>query len=260
MSWISQIPKWLYVANKANEFKNYALEKSPYAYTGQWRLPYLNTETVFPTFKRRSMGGRGRAPKYSLERRIRRLENRRGEWYTHDLTDFGESIGTTAYRKYLTGIAQGDNDGNRTGMRIRIQTIHMKFQLDGHGSQYTPTHIRLVLVADNANYGAQPGWHDIFVDNGASNECTTPKVLAKRGRYTIFFDKVITLNPKDVTGRSQGLTFNYYKKINRWVNYKGATAAYSDAERGNIWFFAISNNNTYSPVLSYTCRIKYTEF
>lgn len=180
------------------------------------------------------------------------------EWKTHDDTETSVSIlndGTNLY--LLTGIQQGDRSLDREGLVIRIHSLWVKMVI---ASNTTTNANQLIRVM-------------IFRDNNNDNDTTAPAVSGDllegtnvldfrehriKGRYTVYYDKIVNLNPK-ITGIGITHYKEYYKKFKMAPRcyYTNTTAA--DISKGQLYIMFLGNSASNQATVSYKARVKFTD-
>lgn len=157
------------------------------------------------------------------------------------------NTGTTENR--LTGIAQGDQDYERSGNQITVTSISGRLSGIMAGAAVGTT-ARFVIVQDLQQISdVDPGWADVFSQQA-------PEALLEHetvGRFRILYDKVVQMS----NSGTRQFYFKFYKKCNVKVRYNGANA--TDHQKNGIYFMHISNEATTKPSVWGNIRLNYTD-
>jgi len=150
----------------------------------------------------------------------------------------------------LTGVAQGDGDGARTGNSILVKSLQVKGVVTRTTSGDAVQTCRIVIVQDRQNVAdsSNPGYTTVF----ASSYPQTMLNALTVGRFSILYDNIFTLD----TAKCLSKFFNIYIPLNCHVRFNGAAS--TDIQRNGIYMFTISTQaTTNQPVLSWTGRLSY---
>ncbi len=143
----------------------------------------------------------------------------------------------------LTGIAQGDDQDDRDGNKIKSFSLQVKGTILQHASAST-TFARLMVVQDRSGTTTQPGITDMFSTVAAFAEgrpsLQTPQV---NSRFKVISDTILHLS----SNGTQLKRINLYRKLRGHIYYSGPAA--TDEGRGNIYMFVASNEATNKPSL-----------
>ena len=147
----------------------------------------------------------------------------------------------------LANIASGDTGILRDGDQICVKSLYFRYYVTQHVSA-TKSIIRLVLVKDNQQVAdSSPAWTDIYESASITSHLNNETA----GRFTILMDRVHTLGDRPLVAGSA------YKKMNHIVRYNGA--AFTDIQKGGLYFFAISDEPTNVPSVVWSNRLSFTD-
>jgi hypothetical protein len=151
----------------------------------------------------------------------------------------------------LTGIAQGDTNESRDGSSIKLLSLSIHGRIEKSTST-TSTVVRIVLVHDKVPDGSAPSHSDIFQDSDHNSHYQTENMGTK---YSIISDKSYVMSD----GGGEMKLFRNFKKLNQKMRFTGTGATISDISQGALWLFAISNETTNTPTLTFRSRCMYVD-
>lgn len=157
---------------------------------------------------------------------------------------------TSTTTQNLTAIAQGDNDGQRSGNSILLRYIYIRFFLTVHASA-TNSFVRFLLVCDKQQQGdTTPQLADI-IDTTTLDPIMGPLQKTEVGRFSILMDKVFVLD-----NISRPNVFKkIYMKCYKHIRYNGTAS--SDIQKNGIFLFIYCNEATNTPTLKLESRVGY---
>lgn len=144
----------------------------------------------------------------------------------YDLTWNGHGI------RIAEGISQGDQENARTGTKVTLKRIEMRFDcypgvtgMPNAFNGYTPRFARFILFIDKQGNTYDPGWTvaELLQVTGSVYSVTSPQNWDTRKQYRILYDKVVRLtNTSDYA--------HYWKKT---INLGNLNVQY-DATSGDV--------------------------
>jgi len=191
-------------------------------------------------------------PAGNLARRVRRLEMSKELKYCEtDINSAG--VGTTPVIAYVSDIDQGDTHTTRTGDNVIVKSVQLNGVITNTAS--TGDVIRVVLVRDKENTGADPAWGDVFQSSGA---VFAMKDWLNKSRFSIVSDGMYSLNN---TGKAP-IAFKKYIKIRKMfkTRYSGSGGAGTADARENAYFVLIQGfDNTNKSAIQMTARLVFDD-
>lgn len=183
---------------------------------------------------------------YRLQKTVRYVTGLiNSEKYIHDVTgsDTTDNTGTIVH---LTGIAQGDGSGNRTGISIFLRNLFGRLVLEKNASA-TFTKYRIIFFFDKQQIAdTAPSVTDVL----SSASTIAPLSETSLGRFKIIFDRHWVLHADAPT------RFVKIRKVfRRHVRYNGAAA--TDQQKGALYMLIISSEATNTPTINYDLRLRY---
>lgn len=151
----------------------------------------------------------------------------------------------------MSGIPQGDDNGQRTGNSIKLNSLYITMQ-GGMSASATQTFVRMILFEDKFNTGTAPTAANVLgltLTTGWS--VIAPLNVDFSTRYKVLLDKRIALSQNG----KQNFIFKKYIKTQRHVHYTGPAA--TDTYNGNIYLLLLSNESTNTPTIYFNCRVGY---
>lgn len=151
----------------------------------------------------------------------------------------------------MSGIPQGDDNGQRTGNSIKLSSLYLTLQC-GMSAAATQTFVRFILFEDKFNTGTTPTASNVLGLTLATGwSVIAPLNSDFSTRYRILMDKRIALSQN---GR-QNYIMKKYIKQNRHIHYTGPGSA--DTYNGNIYLLMVSNEGINTPTVFFNCRVGY---
>lgn len=166
---------------------------------------------------------------------------------------------TVGYNNFINGVAQGDSVRERTGRKISITMLEIRF-LYGLDPLSTHSQVRTVLVWDKMVNGTLtiPAFNDIIVQS-ANNGITSvynPKVVPSR--FQILKDFTINLTDTG-SNRTVYKTKRIYFKGGRDQLFLGTGNGYVDIQSGGICIFFISDQTINGPDCFFSYNIRFRD-
>ncbi len=169
-------------------------------------------------------------------------------------TAFTSDPNTTGAVLNLTAIAQGDDDNDRQGNKIRAKYIEVAGNVRLNPTTATDTRVRMVIVRDNNGSTTQPAIADLwpsvnaFVDNGPPF-----KDPQSNSRFSILMDKYQNVN--DISVRTKYV--NWSSSLDHHIYFTGAAG--TDEGKGHMYLFIASSEATNDPIVSITSVVRYLD-
>ncbi len=207
----------------------------------------------------------GRTGRYSRMKRRYRGRYRRTGYYgrynragaTQELKfhDTGATDAVVATGGTVTNslclIAQGTTEKQRLGRKAFIRSISIRMyvrmpQQRDDADINDGEVLRMILFIDHQCNGANANVLDILETAVSSSHYN----LVNKGRFTILWDKVVTINtPNSSTDGTNTVSLpawhkylRYYKKLNVPIEYNDTTGAITEIRSNNIAFLYIAHN------------------
>jgi hypothetical protein len=150
-------------------------------------------------------------------------------------------------------VPQGADQGNRTGNSLKLQTFEMNYVLTLNSSSVNNNIIRVIILRDLENAGADPNGTDIF--DLSTTAYISALNYANLHRFSIIYDKVLCLSVIN-----KELAFDSFKSAQSGhIKYRGsATSSASNAE-GALYLVVQSNATTNYPTFEGEETFTYTD-
>lgn len=217
-------------------------------------LPVKGTNRVWRRNKKRRMGSK------RLKSKIKNVVNSMSETKLLDvaLSDT-VPISGTAGMAYLTQIAQGDENYERNGDKIHIQSIQVFGTVRGDNDVSGETSVcRMILFrAKNNIRGTLPLITELLISDSVS-ALRHPDGFDD---FKIYWDKSFVLESRiDASSKPYKLV-KYYKKLGGLkCTYDGNGALIGDAETGGLFLArVVSALNTTQPTWDLNIRLRYKD-
>ncbi len=181
----------------------------------------------------------------NLEKKVKALEGDKDiKSHKTTMTQAMLALGTV---QHLTAIAQGSNDFQREGDKIKIYSIQMSGSFKTNDAVALPVNSiwRLAIIIDRDNDGGVPALTEIWASafDFAVGRPRLPNSF-KYKRFTVIYDQQFVVNSNSV-GNSGLLNEMriilpkwYSDKYKHHVYFQGISAGDSDASKGSMWLYA----------------------
>lgn len=150
----------------------------------------------------------------------------------------------------LTGIVQGDGDGERTGNSIFVKNVIGTFAL----SDTVPSRIRIMLVKDTQQVGDTSITGSMILQHAGTGMAPLSMLNKETvGRFTILKSRVYTLYPD-----KPAVTVRLSCNMRHHIRYNGPTG--NDIQKGGLHFVLFSEQNSgasNTAFCAYTTRVSY---
>lgn len=138
----------------------------------------------------------------ALSKRIKHIENDLIElkwkddvWALTNLTPAGNLLSAYQY------LVQGPGQSNRVGNKVSPTSLQFKMQIESSVVSTSPVLVRVFAFWDRQVNGSSPtfmGYNNgIFDDTTVTNPCFAPRNYGTIHRYTMLYDQVFTLTPRN---------------------------------------------------------------
>lgn len=155
------------------------------------------------------------------------------------------AISTTALRQNLTNIAQGDDVGNRNGLKVTAKNLLIRGKLVGDGTNV----VRMMVVQDKRNDGDSFGTLDLLEDNSVYSPLN---MKDQQGRFRVLWDKTFVLDQL----KNDIVVYKKFIKLDNIVHFSGT--ADTNTGPGSIWVFQLSDD-AIGVNQEYKARFKYSD-
>lgn len=175
------------------------------------------------------------------------------EFLTHDTSSsitFNNS-NSNANMILLSGMAQGDGQGGRTGISILAKSLSIRAHLTMHASA-SNTRCRILLIRDNwkdPDNITEPKYTDVY----DSTSLNSFRLITSAGRFTKLWEREYTLTTavQEQAILRGGVTLNHH------IKYNSSTA--TGLGKGALYLLVLSNESINLPTLTYKTRMKYID-
>lgn len=170
--------------------------------------------------------------------------------------DFGETsqaIPVGGDVVHLTAIAQGDNDGTRSGNSVLGQRLLINGNISINAAA-TNTNVRILVIRDKQQVGdGTPAITDVL-DASYADYLVAPLNNDTVGRFDILYDRRFDLH---VDTEKATKLFKISRSVNKHVRYNGSAG--TDIQKGGLYMIACSSEATNTPTYTYYSRFTYTD-
>ncbi len=156
----------------------------------------------------------------------------------------------------LTNIANGSEESQRNGDKVRAKSIHIKGRCFHNASGSAAQTMRLLLIQDRAN--PNPGTTDPLVTGANYGVLATADINSltaneQRTRYKILAERYYNVNLTAMQSRQ----VNIYKSLDIPIQFQDATTEL--VVKNNLWLVTLSTEATNSPSFSIKWRLRYID-
>lgn len=185
------------------------------------------------------------------------------ERFYHDYSTPSQLVSWATAPVLVSDIAQGDDDGQRTGNQVRIRSLLFNFYARGN-AQNTSNAIRAIVFIDKQNTGTTPTTSDILQFSGNIGAVISPLNVDHTTRYKIIYDRRFTFshqtNYTAATSATSGVGAvikSWYKKMFMPVRWTGPSA--TDTYTNNIYVLFVSDVGANDPDVTWGVRLGYDD-
>lgn len=151
----------------------------------------------------------------------------------------------------FTAIAQGDDDGARTGNSILLRSLYIRGRITINSAVTNYSRVSMLLVKDKQQVAdTAPAIGDIVK---TATDPDTFLATGTLGRFKVLWRKTFT--PTVNTAGRPGIDFNKYWKVQDHVRYNGTTSA--DIQRNGYYLVVITDEATNYPTVVINARVGY---
>lgn len=170
----------------------------------------------------------------------------------HVTTGYSGLVSNTGIVQLISPVPEGLTYADRTGRKIRAQSIQIKGAATGNDVTLTDASIcRILIVRDNGDSSGAPAISAIL-------QASAVYGLREQGphnlrRYSVLHDELFILN----SGGPNSHVVNWYKKVNFDIYFDGNLAG--DANKGSLYMILLSNRATDAPTMNLQTRVRYAD-
>lgn len=180
--------------------------------------------------------------------RIKGMINCEKKWATNSYA--AQTFDYNGYVGSITNVAEGDDAFQRNGYSVLGRTINLNLDVFASGVS-TGSTVRVCVVIDKLCTGTIPNGADLLQYAGSVNVINGQRVTATLPRFTMLFDRVISISNdgKDTQHIRHNINFRHH------VKYTGNAA--TDEYTGQCWLMIFSNESTNLPYFNGVIRFGY---
>lgn len=161
-----------------------------------------------------------------------------------------ESVASAGTIHFLTGIAQGVTQNQRTGNKVKANDIYVRGYLRINGTNNA--FVRIVLVNDKSSQGTVPVITDILE---AATVNSPLNIENCPSRFKILYDKVQNVE----SSLKQQQFVKIYRRLNYHSTFGGTDATQASAENGHLYIFALTNVGSTFPSWDFSTKYNYID-
>lgn len=187
----------------------------------------------------------------------------KSERFYYDATANNQSISNAGTVTLLSNMAQGDDDGMRTGNSIRLRSLSFYYYAKGN-AQNVANAIRCILFIDKQNTGTTPTPADILQTTGSVGSIISHINVDHTSRYRVIYDRrhVFThqTNYTAASAASSGVGATIrtlYKKMFMPVKWTGPAG--TDTYTNAVYLLLLSDVAANDPDVSWSVRLGYDD-
>ena len=207
------------------------------------------------SFRRRRRGG-GRRKKSTRQLALLALRRagRARLKFTNALTSV--SFNNTWNQLLLNGIATGDEDFQRDGDSIRMETLMLRMKTSTNAAVDASTTCRYVVVYDRQANGLLLETNNLFLTD---NSIISPRDPKFDRRYKVLYDRTFTVN--EYTANATTSNDRYFAKMislrGLGTQYEFTGAAETAISSGSLWFIFLSDRSTNVPFVEVNTMLRW---
>lgn len=170
-----------------------------------------------------------------------------------DHTLAAQSVSSTATVNTLNAIAQGTDNTNRVGRKIRVKSLYVRGNIIAGDAT---NNVMIWIGWDTQTNGSQALATQIFQSQATDLGPLSPLNLNYGNRFITIKHKNFTVD----TSGNASRTFKWYKKLNTVCTYGGTAADTASIYTNALVLVVVSDSIAVShPSISFYCRIRFTD-
>lgn len=154
----------------------------------------------------------------------------------------------------MNGIAQGDTENQRTGNKVNLRSVYLKYLLSFNDqSSFLGSSYRIMLVYDRQCNGGLPTPGPYLT----GTDITSMNNLDFKGRFYTLYDKTHDMNPNSFTS----IADEKYINLATTMQFNAGTGVIGSISQGSIYLLVLGTDHTssYPTQFKYQCRTKFTD-
>jgi len=159
----------------------------------------------------------------------------------------------------VSGIAEGDDIGQRSGREVRIKSLLLNMLVYPTSTTKNASHMRMILFKDTQPQGSAPTYQQLLDNSSGISWAQAPRNLENRKRFRIIKDKHF-LTGSLATGNNANKHFQCYLKLDDHIIFGGTGGTISSIQ-SNAYYILFVSNHTGADVagVQFNCRIRYID-
>lgn len=172
---------------------------------------------------------------------------------------------TTPTIQRLSGVAQGDNVGSRSGNEINMEKLECRFQILINNGTLLPVFVRMIIFRDLDQDGTVPAFADVIQDySGNDFDVLRPinRTSVSPKRIQVLRDKLYRITPYNTVSAFGQNGTNLIKHIvikrKCKIHYIGTTNAQGSDGHGSIYVVFLTNAVA-APAVNFSSQMFFRE-
>ncbi len=156
---------------------------------------------------------------------------------------------------HMTGVAQGNDENERSGNMIQLTSVSFSGKFVGTGGN--TSNVRVVCMQDMDNQGGVPLVTEVFVTSTKAAEGDHRRADPnKMRRFKILYDKMYTIGGATANDNfSRGIKFS--RKLNSKCYFTGTLA--TSEGKGTVWLMILSDLAASIPLVTGTFKVTFKD-
>ncbi len=199
----------------------------------------------------------------SFKSKVKSIINQVGETKFVDTEiNNATAVAGTSTVTFLTGIAQGDDDTQREGNRIKIQSIQIRGLVSADKDAVNGAPCRMILFRNHTrNNGSNPAVTSIL----EADAYFAYRNKDNNGDFTTIWDKTFIIPPSGAAiseAEFNTMDIRYYKRFKKPLNayYDLTSNVIGAAEKGHLFLMLMTENGaTFIPLYKLNIRVAFKD-
>lgn len=171
-------------------------------------------------------------------------------------TSFSQQVQSTGTTLQITSIPQGDSENQRSGRKVTVKSVHMRFSVTATASAFNSVRMIVFCWRGYPVGGTQP----VVLDILESQSVQAHYAHKSSGQFQILYDKVFTVWPTDKPHIEQ--IVNIWGKRRGWnkeIEFDGNPASFTRHSNGLQLLMISDDNVTPYPLFEGIVHVTYTD-
>lgn len=155
---------------------------------------------------------------------------------------------------WLSGITVGTASNQRNGQSVLAKSLFIRGNIVMNAAATTQV-LRVLVVMDKQRGGTTPTISDVLESSGVG-WINSPLTMQQAGRFVVLSDRNYDMS---INGNNRSLQYKFFCKLKHHIRWDESGNAIGDAEQGQLYLLAVSNDGVNPPTFDFHSRLRFID-